>query len=248
MQGSWFEQFVPYSMFHLATVAILAALMLGACGLGHCFRCGTRREVLFRQIWGWFILAFQVFVTVWWILPDNYDRTTSWPLQLCDLAAFVAGVAMITGWRATRSLLYFWGIGLSTQAFFSPIVHSGLAHVHFWLFWIGHTVIVGSAVYDLVIGGFRPSAADFKIAFAITLSWAIAMAIMDPIVGVNYGYLGPNKPSAPSIVDYLGPWPWRVPVMMGIVMLEFFILWRIWPSARRSRPARFTPTPHPGST
>lgn len=226
-----FTSFAPFTLFHIVTVAACLAAMLASSWYGHLHR-GTPRERAIRLSWGWSVIAYQTLVTIWWFLPANYDIQISLPFQLCDLAAFVAGFALVTQQRWLRSLLYFWGIGLSTQAFCTPTVREGLGTVHYWLFWVGHTAIVGSAVYDLVVGGFRPRLRDFLSAWAVTIGYAAGAVPLNVALGVNYGFVGNMEPQ-PGLVGKLGAWPGRVFVLFAIVTLDYLMLWAVWPLARR---------------
>jgi len=227
--GDWWSTFVPFTLFHLLTVLACGAVMFSAAVYGHWHR-GTAREVRFRRGWGWCVLAYQVYTTIFYASQCTLER--SLPLQLCDLAAFVAAGAMLTPARWLRTLLYFWGIGLSTQAFATPIIHDGLGTLRFWMFWIGHVAIVGSAVYDIVVGGYRPGRRDLLTAIALTAAYAAVVFILDIIAGTNYGYLGNTRPDNPTIIDRLGPWPGRVAIIAAIVLADFVLLWAVWPAGR----------------
>jgi hypothetical integral membrane protein (TIGR02206 family) len=232
------EDFAPFTLMHVASVAFFGFLMAGACWLGRCWR-ETPREARFRRLWGWMSLSYSTWYTIFYLLPKNFDWTKALPCQLCDLAAFTAGIAMVTHARWARTLLYFWGIGLSTQAFISPTVQYGVGSIWFWLFWINHTIIVGSAMYEIVVCHYRPTLRELW--FAIVASYAyvmtmfflnvwLTMAVGEPI---NYGYVGDTHPHNPTIIDKLGPWPARVAILCGIVIGEFVVLWGLWPLAAK---------------
>lgn len=225
----WWTTFAPFTLFHLVTVAACAAAILVAAAYGRWHR-GTPREQRFRRGWGWAVLAYQVYTTIFYASQCTIQR--SLPLQLCDLAAFVAAFAMLTQQRWLRTLLYFWGIGLSTQAFATPIIHDGLGSLRFWMFWIGHIAIVGSAVYDVLVGGYRPSRRDLLVGIGLTIGWASLVFVLNLVAGTNYGYIGNSRPDNPTIVDKLGPWPGRVGVMAAIVIADFVLLWAVWPVGR----------------
>jgi hypothetical integral membrane protein (TIGR02206 family) len=163
----------------------------------------------------------------------------SLPLQLCDLAALVAAGAMITDWRPLRALLYFWGIGLSTQAFISPIIQAGPNSLRFWMFFVSHTMIVGSAIYDLIVRGYRPRGRDALLAMGVTAAYSLSMFLLDIYlsravgVQINYGFVGNTTPDNPTIMNKLGPWPLRVLILALIVIAGFTMLWAVWPLSRR---------------
>ena len=225
-----FASFQPFTAFHALTVLACFAAMAAASGLGRRWR-GTERERRFCNSWAYAVLAFQTLVSIYWLLPANFDLNYSLPLQLCDLAAFVAPLALLTQRRTLRTLLYFWGIGLSTQAFFTPIVTTGLASLHFWLFWIGHVVIVGSAIYDVAVRGYRPGAKDLAFASAFSVILTLAMVALNIALGSNYLYVGDSNPENPTLVDKLGPWPMRIPPMMALGLTVYVIIWAVWPIA-----------------
>lgn len=236
--NDWLDRFVPFTAFHLVTVAVFGGSIAAACWLGRSWK-ETPREARFRRTWGWVVLAYQAWYTVWYLLPWNFTWEKSLPLQLCDLAAFVAGLAMVTRWRPWRTLLYFWGIGLSTQAFFTPIIQTGLASKHFWMFWIGHTMIVGSAVYDVIVCGYRPRARDLGFAFTTSLIYCLSMFYLDVLLTeelgrpISYAFMGPSAPDNPTIIDRLGPWPRRGAALMAIASLDYLLLWLVWPITGR---------------
>lgn len=236
----WLDTFAPFTAIHAATVAALSLAMGAACYMGRSW-IGTPREDRFRRAWGWTVIAFQCWYVVWYLLPWRFNWRESLPLQVCDMAAFVAGLAMVTQSRPWRIILYFWGIGLSTQAFFTPTVSDGAGHLKFWMFWLSHTAIVGSAVYDLIVKRFRPTAADLGKAILWTYTLCLTVFFFNVVMSaetgqaISYWYIGDSKPSTPSPLDGLGPWPRRAAIVMGLVIAEFVVLWAVWPLLRMLR-------------
>jgi hypothetical integral membrane protein (TIGR02206 family) len=228
----WAREFRPFTVFHLVMGATCISLMVGAIWLGRKWR-GTAREDRLRQAWGWTVLAYKIFETAWYNWPSHFKIEESLPLQLCDLAAFVAAAAMITQKRFWRALLYFWAIGLSTQAFLTPILKTGYLFWNFWFFWISHTMIIGSALYDIIVKRFRPTLRDLAIGLAWSVGFLIVVMIVNQIWQVNYGYVGNTKPENPTIIDKLGPWPLRVFKLAAVVIVLYVILWAVWPGMRK---------------
>ena len=55
--------------------------------------------------------------------------------------------------------------------------------------------------------GFRPRPGSVWRVFALTQAYLAATLVVNLCTGANYGYLL-AKPSNPSLLDHLGPWPW----------------------------------------
>ncbi|TVQ31663.1 MAG: TIGR02206 family membrane protein [Phycisphaeraceae bacterium] len=232
--GSWLEEFHSFTLFHLVTVAVCAMVMIGICLLGRRW-ADTARERRLRIGWCAAIVLWQGFAVVWWLLPSNYELGRSLPLHVCDAAAWIAPFALLTKSKWLRTLLYFWGLGLSTQAFFTPVLEHGAGHLRYWLFWIGHTQIVGSALYDLIARGYRPVFADY---IRVSVANAVYAGLLIPfniLLGVNYGYLGDATPDRDTLINALGPWPHRLILMWLIVQIGMLIMWLVWPVAERMR-------------
>ena len=227
---AWLYEFHPYGLFHWVTglvclVAILAWIALGRWLLALDKRDDGRREYWFRATLSIAMLLVQAFATAWRFLPGQYDLNESWPVHLCRLVAWVAPIALWTHWRRPRALLYFWGIGLSTQAFFTPMWGFGLASVEFWLYWGGHTFIVGAALYEVFVHGYGPRFRDWGFAALWGLIYAGVTVALNLQLGTNYSYLGRGDYDARSVVDFLGPWPQRAWIMAGLAEGGMLVLY-----------------------
>jgi len=233
----WLDDFRPFTIVHLL-VAITAAVVVVALVLGgrRAGRGGYEKPLRFS--FAGVVIAIQTYTTVWWLLPENFDFGVSLPLHLCDIVAWLAPLTLLIRARWMRAALYFWGIGLSTQAFFTPILTEGVAETNFWLFWGGHTMILAAAVYDVVVLGYRPTGRDFLTVVVISLGYVGAMMVFNMAFDVNYGYVGDQLPARETALDLLGPWPWRVVAMVGLGTAAMGALWLVWPAASRLAPGR----------
>lgn len=225
--AAWITEFRAFSALHLVTVVVLAVAMAGSCGLGRRWR-GTRSEWRLRLGWSVFTLVWNAAALVFYLVPANFDPRESWPLHVCDVAAWVAPAALLTQRRWLRTLLYFFGIGLSSQAFVTPVVEEGVGSLRYWLFWIGHTQIVGSALYDVAVLGYRPRWRDLLIAAGSLVAYALLVTPINLAWGLNYGYIGDARPERPTLIDRLGPWPLRLVPMLGLALGVFTLAWAVW--------------------
>ena len=182
-------------------------------------------------------IAYKVYV---W-LPGVRGLEYSLPLQFCDITGFIAPLALLTDRRPLRAVLYFWGIGFSVLAFIAPDLHEGIGSGRFWLFWLSHSAIVGSALYDVAARRFRPRWSDWRIAVVAAAVYMALVVPFDVLTHFDYGYVGPPGPGQPAILDLLGPWPGRLAIQAVIAALELALLLLPWEISRRvsqSRAAR----------
>lgn len=165
-------------------------------------------------------LGFTVPLQLLYCTPGYWDLQKTLPIQLCDLASFVAAHALWTHRRWAAGLTYVWGLTLMTQAIITPDLAATFPDPVFLLYWGMHLVIVWAAVH-LVWGiGVTPGRHTYGIALAVTAVWVASIMCFNLLVGTHYGYLN-AKPAAASVLDLLGEWP-------TYVVAEILILVVVW--------------------
>lgn len=192
---------------NLLAIGVWVLLTGVAAALGRRWRATARGERL-RVLLGSVGLAVCLLSAGWYLMPERFALDVSLPLQLCDLAGFVAPLALLWRKRPVRTLLHFWGFALCTQAFVTPVHEPGTPG--FVVSWLLHGMIVGSAVYDSAALGYHPGLRDLLIGIGAGAAYAGASFLLNMATGFNYGYTGPTAPGTTTIVDALGAWPLRV--------------------------------------
>lgn len=229
------DGFAPFGMLHLVTVCACAALLAALVLIGRRL-CGTPTEWRVRQGLAIAAVAYWVVYNTWWNW-SGLDVTTGLPLQACDVGGLVAPFALITLNRWLRATLYFWAVAFATQAFIQPTLNQGPTHLVFWFFWAAHTIVMGCAIYDLAVLGFRPGWSDFVRASVVAIGWAALVLAVDIRLDANYGYIG-NPPAGmaiPPLVAAFGPWPGRLVIMAALAVLAFLLALAPWLVVRRLR-------------
>ncbi len=241
------KPFRPFTMDHAIALfafggAMVVFIMLGRAWRGdrRAWLGGLTREFSLRVAWCIGIVIFQMFSVMWWLKPAHFNVIESLPLHICDVIVFLAPVALLTERRWARAMVYFMGLGLSAHGFITPVVEEGPADMRYWLFWVSHAQIVGSALYDVVVRGFRPGVRDFVTVAVVGVAYVVVITPLNLALDTTYGYVGRTLPGAPTLIDYLGPWPWRVLVMIAMGNVLFVGMWLAWPSARRELRDRWT--------
>jgi hypothetical integral membrane protein (TIGR02206 family) len=143
------------------------------------------------------------------------------PLNLCDWAAVALIAALLTRGQFAYELGYFWGLGGTLQGLLTPDIAYGFPDPQFIFFSINHAGIMTALLY-LTWTGMRPVLASLPRVVAATLGYAVVAGAADYALGVNYGFLK-AKPTNASVMDFLSPWPWYVPELVGIGVLSLLV-------------------------
>jgi hypothetical integral membrane protein (TIGR02206 family) len=236
LAASWWTSFTPFSAQHAVSVVFWCGIFAAVAALGR--RCrGTPREGRVRAAWLATLLLTQVYTAAWYLFPANFDIGVSLPLHYCDMTVWIAAAALWSQSRWLRSVLFFWGFALSTQAFITPTLREGMGHPRYWFFFMNHMFIVGSAVYDVVALRFRPTVRDFGTASAALAVYACLIMPVNVVAGANYGFIGDSKPDAPTILDKLGPWPDRILLIWLLAQTAMLLVYAISLGVGRLSPA-----------
>jgi hypothetical integral membrane protein (TIGR02206 family) len=166
------------------------------------------------------------------------------PLHLCTLAVYLTAWMLVTGGQRVYEVVYFWGLGGTTQALLTPELGHGFPSPYFLLFFLGHGLVVVGVAYATLVYGLRPYAVSILRVALITLAVAAAILVVNLWLGTNFLFLM-AKPARASLLDWLGPWPWYWLSLIGIALLTFLILYLPFAVADRRRGAGHQAGPRP---
>jgi hypothetical integral membrane protein (TIGR02206 family) len=180
----------------------------------------------------------------WWVyllaggVPGS-RLAQSLPLQLCDVAIFIAAAALWTRNQLLVEVTYFWGIAGTLQALLTPDLPQHFPSYPYWQYYIAHGGVVAAAL--LLVVGMRLHPRRWGVArvAALTIAYTAFVFVVDVVTLSDYMYLR-AKPSSATLLDVLGPWPVYILSASLIGIALFAILdapFRI-PRSRVSTPIR----------
>ncbi|MCB1131211.1 MAG: TIGR02206 family membrane protein [Verrucomicrobiae bacterium] len=222
------EPFHPFGMQHFITLGVGGTV---AGGLLMAARKGGRPRQLAAAL-----LALAN-LTAW---PANYLAWTSLgtplaldnvlPFHLCDVAAFVAGFALLTRNRQLCGMTYFWGLAATMQALVTPAISVGFPAWAFVTFFVQHFAIVTAALFLPLAGWWKPKRPWWRSPVEAYL-WAalylfVALGI-NSVLGTNFAFAS-RVPDNPSLIDHLGPWPWYLLSFHALSVTLFLLLALPW--------------------
>jgi hypothetical integral membrane protein (TIGR02206 family) len=213
---------------HIKTVFLIAILIVANLYAGLKFKSVSIQGFTYRNFFGLLTVFFGVIYNLYYLILEKFEWSVSLPLHICDILVFVAGISLAFPSKTPRALLYFWGLSLSTQAFLYPVGDQNPLHIHYWLFWGIHTFILACCVYDLFVNKYRPLLNDLIISVKYGFLYILVVLPINIIFGWNYGYLGNQNPEIPTVIDFLGSWPYRILVMVIIAIAVQTLLLFPW--------------------
>ncbi|WP_051023034.1 YwaF family protein [Nocardia pneumoniae] len=232
------REFSAYGPSHWVVLAVFAVGAASAVRVGRAHRSpdSARR---FGRVCGAAIIALYLAIYLSTMAPPTVGGSV--PLRLTDLATMAAAYALWSHRHWAYALTYYWCLTLSTQALISPALHSpDFPHYEFLAFWAIHLVVVWAAIYLTWGIGMHPDWRSYRIAVTVTLVWVAVTFVFNAIADTNYGFVN-GKPSTPSLLDVLGPWPWYL-VTVAVLLLAVWAM-MTWPWTRQPRtPPRLTGT------
>ena len=162
----------------------------------------------------------------WMSLDGKVALDNILPFHLCDIAAIIAGFALITKRPLLCALTYFWGLAATFQALLTPALSVGFPSWPFITFFVQHFAIVATALYLPLVDGWRPRQPLWKGPLEV-YAWSVIYLItalgINKLLGTNFGFAN-RPPDNPSLIDHLGPWPWYLFSMQAIGIVLFFLL------------------------
>jgi hypothetical integral membrane protein (TIGR02206 family) len=215
--------FVPFGATHLLTLgivaAVAAALVLAA------RRLAGKGPTAVRAL----LAAALLGATAATLAAFHAERGLSaWdlvPLHLCDMLILVAAFALLRLSQRAYELLYFWSGG-TLIAMFTPDLALGFPDWRFLAYFGLHGGVVAAAVLLTLGFGMRPAPGAAWRAWLLTNLYAAAVGLVDLAFDQNFLYLC-RKPATPTLLDWLGPWPWYVVTADALALAIFVAM--AWP-------------------
>jgi len=174
-----------------------------------------------------FAAALVVDEVSWWVFiaagGSPAQAAQPLPLQVCDVAIFLAAAALWTRHPLLVELTYFWGLAGTLQALLSPDLPQHFPTYPYFQYYIAHGGVVAAALVVVVGLRIRPRRGAVAWTLGIAVAYAAFVGAVDAVTGADYMYLR-AKPVTPTALDLMGPWPWYILEAAGLAVVLFAIL------------------------
>ncbi|WP_416825600.1 TIGR02206 family membrane protein [Ectobacillus polymachus] len=221
----------PFQMFskeHLVTLVVIGLLCVGVFALRNLFQ-RSKWNRLFCYSLAFLLILAEIGYHVWLFYFHIWSLGLSLPLHLSDISIFLAIIMLLTKNFRIFEFLYFAGIGSSIQALLTPDLGIySFPHFRYLEFFVSHGGVILACIFMLAVEKYKPTFLSLWISLLIVNLYAGCVFLINKEVNGNYMYLM-RKPEISSILNYLGPWPWYLLSVEGILLISFLLLYSpIW--------------------
>ncbi|MBE4908214.1 TIGR02206 family membrane protein [Bacillus luteolus] len=217
------EPFQFLSGSHLIMVGLLVFLA---------FLLYFYREQIRGTVWGQsvrillilILVLSEVTLTIWYNYTGVWDAVDTLPFQLCSISLILSVFMLVTRNYLLFEVTYFLGVGGALQAMLTPELFYDFPHYRYFHFFLAHIAIIVASFYMIWIEKYIPTLKSVLKAFLAINIIAVFVFTINKITGGNYMFLA-HKPSNPSLIDLLGPYPWYILSLEFVALAMFFILY-----------------------
>lgn len=225
MSGIFHQSYAkyPFELFSFGHVFALGIFLLGCFLIVVWKHVLKAREKTIRLLMFFSLLCTESLYHFWLFYGNAWNVSSSLPLQLCSISLVLCLLLLATNSRLVFEWVYFIGISGALQALLTPELFFGFPHFRFLQFFISHMLIIWIGLFYIFVRQFRPSPRGLVYSFLFINALAALAWIANRMTGGNYMFLA-HKPENPSLLDYLGPYPYYIFGLEAIALLCFLIL------------------------
>jgi len=158
------------------------------------------------------------------VSTEQWYATSSLALELCSIASIVCAIMLLTKSKFLFDVFYFIAIGGAIQAILTPELLFGFPQYRYMQFFLDHTLLILAPIIMIGLYRFRPTFSAVIKSFVSLNVIAAIVYLVNRLIGANYMFLM-HKPTTPSIIDYLGSYPYYILSLEVVAFIIFVILY-----------------------
>jgi hypothetical integral membrane protein (TIGR02206 family) len=170
------------------------------------------------------LLFFELSFHVWLLASSYWNASDSIPIELCSISLFLTIILLLTGKKIVYEWLLFTTLLGATQALITPVLVYDFPHIRFIYFFYTHIMMIWVALYFTWVKGYHPTLRSVGKVFVFLNVLLPIVMVVNKLVDGNYMFLS-HKPRTPSLLDYLGPYPWYILSLEGLLLILSLVVW-----------------------
>ncbi|MCH6266215.1 MULTISPECIES: TIGR02206 family membrane protein [Neobacillus] len=226
--GGSYKDF-DFEMFSISHWMIIAILLAGSTAI-----FVNRRKFFDNNKWrkveigaAVSLILIELTYHFWMYINGDWDVSHAIPLELCSISLILTVLLLLTRKKIIYEILLFTALLGASQAIFTPALNFDFPHFRFFHFFYTHLMDIWVVFYFTWVKGYRPTIwSVVKLFVFLNVLMPIIMWI-NKLVGGNYMYLS-HKPKTASLLDVLGPYPYYILSLEGLLISLSLIVWLIF--------------------
>lgn len=215
--------FVFLGPAHLIALGLIGLIVFSLFGIRKSISEKLRKQI--RYGLAGLLIINQIARHLWMAYYERWSIQWDLPLHLCSIVVWLSAYMLITKNYRVFEQVYFMGIGGALQALITPDANTyGFGHFYLWQFFMAHGSIIIASAYMAIVEGYSPTWASIKNVFVWGNGYLVVVTLINLIIGSNYLYTL-HKPHVPTLLDYMGPWPWYVLSGEGVALIMCVLLY-----------------------
>lgn len=223
-QADGTDTFTLFSFTHGATIFVLFFIIVFI----YIFRRTLRKDkinLISRLVMATIMVGSEVSLHIWLRNINEWTIQYSLPFHLSSISILLSAVLAITKSYSLFEFTYFAGVGSAIQAMITPDISAyTFPHFRYVHFFISHGGIVVVNLFIVFVEKYKPTLRSLWKAFLCLNIYTFFIFLLNYFIKGNYMYIS-EKPVNPSLLDYLGPWPYYIIPLELITLITFFILY-----------------------
>jgi hypothetical integral membrane protein (TIGR02206 family) len=223
-QADGSNTFSLFSFTHWATLFVLILIIVFI----YLFRKILRKDginLISRILLAIMMVGSEISLHLWLWSINEWTIQYSLPFHLSSISILLSAVLALTKSYPLFEFTYFAGVGSAIQAMITPDISAyNFPHFRFVHFFISHGGIVVVNLFIVFVEKYRPTLRSLWKAFLYLNIYTVFIFLLNYFIKGNYMYIS-EKPVNPSLLDYLGPWPYYIIPLELITLFTFFILY-----------------------
>lgn len=214
------EPFELFGTAHLLTILVM--VIIGVLCL-----YASQKSERFSRLFKYFLIinliVMDISYRLWSGFYETHDYVGMFSIHISSVSVILSVFVLLKYNQKTFDVLFYWGLILVPQAIITPgIYRYGFPHLRFFqILWI-HFLVIYTVFYLLIIKKRKLSPFNLKRVLIITHFYGIFIFIINRIFDTNYMFIG-KKASVPSLIQYLGPWPYYI-VILDVILITLFVI------------------------
>ena len=214
--------FQLFGVAHIGALLVLVALNLFLIQFKNS-SAATKRNI--RWTLAIILWTAEISWHIWNIYWGFWSVQFMLPLNVCSVLIWLSGFMLIFKNRPIYEFAYFLGIAACANYLLTPDLGIyGFPTYRFIETFTSHGLVITSAIFMTVVEGFRPTWKSFWKVLLGTNVYMLAIYFLNTKLGSNYLLLN-GKPTTPSMLDLMPPWPYYIIYLELIGVVIFLLLY-----------------------